>query len=354
MISDIRLQNFRSYKDETFEFGSGVNIVVGPNASGKTNLLEGILVAANGGSYRATTSDLIMFNKPWARIELHSSGEQRVAKIDTRDGFVKKTFDIDGREYGRIPHSKKLPLVLFEPGHLRLLSGSPELRRDYLDDLSEQITPGYGRLRRSYKRALAQRNAVLKKGASQGSGELFAWNIRLSELGGQMAAGRQNLIDLINERISGLYAKLSNSKTGVKVSYESTCSLENYSSQLLKNLEANVEQDFVRGFTSHGPHRDDIQLVFNARHSAQAVASRGEVRTILLALKIVELQLIEDVRGQKPLLLLDDVFSELDGARRQALTKFLKDYQTFITTTDADVVVQHFMENCTIIPTTKS
>lgn len=352
MIQDIRLQSFRSYSDETFEFGSGVNIIVGPNASGKTNLLESLLTISLGNSYRVANRGLVQFEKPWARLDAHTDKEQRVVKIETNDESVKKSYEIGGKSYVRLPLDKTIPIVLFEPEHLRLLSGSPQRRRDYLDDLLEQTTPGYDRLRNSYKRVLSQRNALLKKGSFHGESQLFAWNIRLSELGGQIAAARQELTNQVAAQINKIYLKLSGSKLKIDLKYDASSAVDNYSSHMLGQLESHADLDFLRGYTSHGPHRDDLNIIING-HSGQEVASRGEIRTLLLCLKIVELGLLEAVRGQKPLLLLDDVFSELDGKRRQALTKFLQDHQTFITTTDADVVVQHFMQNCTIIPTTK-
>ena len=114
-----------------------------------------------------------------------------------------------------------------------------------------------------------------------------------------------------------------------------------------------MDLDFLRGFTAYGPHRDDLQAVLNG-HPLQVSASRGETRTMLLTLKVLELQILEEVRGQKPILLLDDVFSELDGARRRALTSYLESYQTFLTTTDADIVIKHFTETSNVIPITKS
>ena len=350
MIQDIRLQNFRSYKDDTFEFGSGVNIIVGPNASGKTNLLESLLAVSLGSSYRVATKGLVRFDKPWARLEAHTDHGQRILKLENIETGIKRTYEIDGRQFSRLSLNKTIPVVLFEPEHLRLLSGSPERRRDYLDDLLEQTTPGYTSLRSSYKRTLAQRNALLKRNPIQASSQLFAWNIRLSELGDQIAQARHNLVNQIAKQISPIYTKLAGSKMKISLTYSGSCPITNYGSHMLKQLEANTDFDFSRGFTSHGPHRDDMQLLMNG-HAAHEVASRGEVRTMLLCLKIVELGLLEAVRGQKPLLLLDDVFSELDGKRRQFLTSFLSNHQTFITTTDADVVVQHFMDNCTIIPT---
>jgi DNA replication and repair protein RecF len=146
-----------------------------------------------------------------------------------------------------------------------------------------------------------------------------------------------------------LYKKLSGTKTKVNLVYEARWTAEQYESKLLKELEHSLELDIARGFTAAGPHREDLAVLFNGR-PAQETASRGEIRTAVLALKIIELQILEEARDTTPLLLLDDVFSELDGRRRHALTDHLSPYQTFITTTDADTVIGHFTETANIIP----
>lgn len=354
-IQSIRLQNFRSYRDESFEFAPGVNIIVGANASGKTNLLESLLLVSVGKSYRATDGELVQFQKPWARVEAHSETESRIIKLEKDDpARTKKSFILDHTVYKRLPLHTTLPIVLFEPNHLQLFTSSPELRRAFLDGLISQLVSGYDRVLRQYKRTLSQRNALLKKGPTIGTSQLFAWNVRLSELGGQIAKERLLLVERLNDGLDGVYAKLAHTKkTKLLAAYASSCPSENYSSSLLQKLEQETELDFMRGFTSYGPHRDDVEVLFD-QYRLESVASRGETRTVILALKIMELQLIEATRGKAPLLLLDDVFSELDGARRQTLTNFLSPYQTFITTTDADVVVQHFMNKCHIIPIQKA
>ncbi len=350
MITDIRLQHFRSYKDAAFELSRGVNIVVGPNASGKTNLLEALLVLARGTSYRAGSDELIQFDKLWARVDAHTPTGQRTVKIDRHNAQAKKAFEINGKSLSRLPMEQTIPTVLFEPQHLQLLTGRPDMRRDYLDDLLEQTALGYAKLRRDYRRALSQRNALLKKGPTTAGNQLFAWNIRLSELGGQIATQRHKLVESLNQQIDELYKRLSNSRTGVELRYNGFWEPSQYSSQLLRKLEENTDLDYARGFTAYGPHREDLSITLG-RHEAQGTASRGETRTILMALKMLELQMLEEARSQKPLLLLDDVFSELDGARRRALTEFLSGYQTFITTTDADIVTRQFASKANIIPT---
>lgn len=361
MITDLRLQNFRSYVDESFELSPGVNIVVGPNASGKTNLLEAVLVVARGGSYRAGDGELIAFDQPWARLDAHlPNNTARTIKLTgktagplTGGSKVTKTYEIEGKPYKRLSLGLSLPVVLFEPNHLQLLSGGPERRRTYLDDLLEQTTPGYGTLRRQYKRALAQRNSLLKKAGSQPLSvietQIFPWNLRLSQLAGQIVRHRYALVGQMSQTIGSLYGELAQTKDKVTVVYESAWPADVYETSLLRKLESSLELDRLRGYTASGPHREDLAVLFDGRPAAET-ASRGETRTTVLALKIIELKIIEAARSATPLLLLDDVFSELDGKRRHALTDYLAPYQTFITTTDADLAIQHFTQNCNVIP----
>ncbi len=348
MIYDIRLQNFRSYQDDSFEFNPAVTIIVGPNASGKTNLLEAILVIAKGGSYRAKDADLVRFDAPWARLDSGTDTGDRTVKLTPQE-LIKKQYIIDETKLQRLVLNRTLPVVLFEPNHLRLLSGSPERRRTYLDELLGQTNQDYATNLRRYKQALAQRNALLKQHSHSIEQQIFPWNLKLSQLAGALVSARLDLIKELAPELTALYQTLSHTKKEVTISYESACGVTQYESSLLHKLEAGLQHDQDRGFTGHGPHRDDLAVLFDGRPGSLS-ASRGETRTVVLALKILELQILERVRGQKPLLLLDDVFSELDGARRHALTDYLSRYQTFITTTDADVALASFGKDCTVIP----
>ncbi len=348
MPSSLRLQRFRVFRDDTFEFEGGVNIIVGPNASGKTTILEALLVACRGASFRAKDAELLGFGAPWARIDASGpEGGRTVKLIRQENQSIKKEFVITDQKLQHLSLARSLPVVLFEPNHLLLLQGPPDLRRDYLDNLLEQLVAGYGAARRDYRRALTQRNALLKHGVHPEK-QLFAWNIRLSDLGARLATERRALIERINVRLDDLYHDLAHAKhPTVRVTYQTSCDISQYSSSLLHLLEKRQAVDIQRGFTSVGPHRDDLALTFND-HPAAEVASRGETRTALLALKILELGFLEEARGIKPLLLLDDVFSELDATRRRALTEAIKDCQTFITTTDADIAAQTFATRHTI------
>ncbi|HSX17884.1 MAG TPA: DNA replication and repair protein RecF [Candidatus Saccharimonadales bacterium] len=348
MIDSIRLQHFRSYSDASFEFDGGVNIVIGPNASGKTNLLEAILVLASGKSFRAKDSDLIQFTELWARLDGFFGSQARTIKLIKEDDKALKTFYIEDKAFKRLNLEKTEPTVLFEPNHLQLITRGPEFRRQYFDDILERTQIGFKSLSASYRRALSQRNALLKQSPGQAKKQLFAWNIRLSELGAQIANARQELIDGINKSISKNYSQIASKRTKVELIYDTPFGVDNYSTKLLSKLESSNSADFNRGFTGFGPHREDFVLKLNKKQAALA-ASRGETRSLLIALKIFELGLIEKVRGAKPVFLLDDVFSELDGARRRHLVEHLKNYQTIITTTDADAVVEYFSQNHNLI-----
>jgi len=350
MITNLRLQHFRSYGDTTYEFGAGVNIIVGPNASGKTNLLEAILVLCRGGSYRAHDAELIMHSKDWARLDGNINSQERSVKLIRQEIAVSKEFLVGATKLKRLSLQRSVPAVVFEPNHLQLLTESPELRRGFLDDIIEQTIPAYGELRRNYKRTLSQRNSLLKQMGSDD--QLFVWSLRLSELGGKIAEHRLHYVQEYGPLLGELYAKLVGKKADVELRYDTKLITQNYGSSMLRALEVRKNTDRERGYTTIGPHRDDLVPVLGGYPLASA-ASRGETRTMLLALKLLEIQSIERVRDIKPILLLDDVFSELDGARRQRLTKYLQDHQTFITTTDADIVVQHFLDKCRVIPTSK-
>ncbi len=353
MIRNFRLQNFRSYQDESFEFDDRVNIVVGPNASGKTNLLEALQVVLSNESYRAKDHLLIKDGSPRARLDvtLNDGTKRSVVLVRASDTKAIKKTIVNDHEVRNVRLEHTLPLVLFEPNHLLLLSGSPEGRREYLDALLERTLSGYRTLRRQYIRALQQRNNLLKRGTLD-QDKLFPWNVRLSELGGSIANYREQLIEKFAKRLSEVYSDLANKNVRVTIQYQSACNLKTYGSSLLQKLERDVSVDSIRGYTGSGPHRDDFEVKIND-NLAQHYSSRGEARTLVLSLKIIELQLVEAARDKRPVMLLDDVFSELDGARRHALTNHLQNYQTFITTTDADAILGRFLDKALIIPIAK-
>lgn len=348
-LTDIRLQNYRSYADSSFELSPGVNIVVGPNAVGKSNLIESLLLILNTQAYRGK-NELIKNNKNWARIDAHTNkNELRTLKITKEQQKPAHLYEIDGRAYKRLPFAQITPGVLFEPNNLFLLHDDPSSRRAYFDQFIAQNRSEYAPLLLKYKRALAQRNTLLKTNP-ENENQLFVWSLRLSELAGKIVHGRLEMVAKINSKISEAYSKIAHKKNLLRIEYKSNMPVDdNYSANLLKKLETGIVEDKLRGFTAYGPHRDDFLVFLNGQLAAN-YASRGEVRTIILSLKIIQLNLLEGSTGKKPLFLLDDVFSELDGSRRRTLTNYIENYQAVITTTDADIVLKSFSQNCQIIP----
>lgn len=328
MIAEIRLQQYRSYMDQTFRFNPGVNIIIGPNASGKTNILEAVMVACQGGSYRASDQELINHECDWARIDLRLNNSERIVRLVKQEKTTKQ-FDIDGKTYKRLGNNQQIPIVLFEPNHLLLLSGSPELRRSYLDGILEQIKPGYKKIKNDYLKTLRHRNALLKTPRTQPS-DMFVWNVRLSHLGGIIAILRDELIQELNLQITDQYRAISNDKKEIELMYKHLVDKEQYESALLKKLESNFELDILRGFTGVGPHREDVEVTINHK-SINSVASRGEARSLVVGLKVLEAEIIRQKTNQKPLVLFDDVLSELDVERKLAINNLLVSHQTLIT-----------------------
>ena len=348
IFTSIRLQNIRSYSDFAVELSPGVNIIVGPNASGKTNLLEALLVICGNSPYRASIGEIITHNKEWARIDVNTQKGSRVLKLIKRVILIERTYEINEKIKKRLSFTDKLPVILFEPEHMRLLTGSPQLRRDFLDDILIATKLEFNSLSQKYHRALMQRNHLLKNHHHSDKKQLFVWNVRLCELAGQIVEARVGLIEALNKKITTTYGDISQAALKITLEYNTTINHKTYESTLLHKLENNLENDLARGFTTHGPHREDLSVLLNKR-PASLVASRGETRTLVVALKLLALEILEQSRGQKPLILLDDVFSELDGVRRKALTARLKGYQTIITTTDADIVGKNIASQATII-----
>jgi DNA replication and repair protein RecF len=327
-IRSLRVQHVRTHHDYTLTVAPDVTVITGANGSGKTTLLEAIHIALLGSSFKATDKDVLERGESWYRIDLVlSDSTKRIVKfyVDRQNG--RKQFIIDEKTHYRMPPSQRLSVVLFEPDDLRLLHGSPERRRRFIDHFISQVDPTYSSTLRRYERALKQRNALLKhQGASD---DYFAWNVTLSEYGATIIEQRQYFIHELNQQLNKTYEAITHQKDTVQIHYSSPRSA-NSKQKLLSDLHHAMEKDLLLGFTTVGPHRHDIIFEFN--HSpALSVASRGEVRSIVLALKFLEIDIIERVTEEKPIVLLDDVFSELDEARQQHLTTLTKSHQIIIT-----------------------
>ena len=345
-LSSLKLQQVRRHSEIELEFSTGVNILLGPNTCGKTTILEALGLIATGRSYLARTKDLIQVGSDWLRIDANFSGHQRSVKLalakSSRPAFI-----IDNSNYSRLKRDQMVPLVWFNPHQTNLLNSSPSKRRDLIDGLLSQLEPGYLDNLRRYQRSLIQRNNLLKQPQTTPK-SLFVWNLRLAEHGSQIVTSRQLLLNKINTQLQPTYQKLSNDRQRLTVQYLCQLDPSNYGDKLLHHLQDNCSQEVAAGHTLYGPHRDDWQIT-NNQHNINQIASRGEMRSIILAIKLIETNLLTAAFQSPPLLLLDDVFSELDGARRKAVVTALSKSQAFITTTDADIVHKDFSQKARLI-----
>lgn len=328
-VKTLHVRHIRSHKEYSIEFSPEVTIITGANGSGKTSLLEAVYLSLQGTSFRGSDGDMLQIDSPWWKIDVILNDLQaRTIKFDPEKATSRKQFVIDSKTSARIPAKQKYPVVLFEPEDLRLLHGSPTRRRQFIDRFISQLNPLYGPSLRKYERALKQRNNLLKQ-AYISDDQLFAWNIALAEHGAYVIEQRIAFIEQINQNLSELYQDIAGTQDEVSIHYSHTF-VGDTKQKLLNELHAHLERDRYLGSTSVGPHRHDV--IFEINHSpALSIASRGEARTIVLALKFLEVSIIEQLTGKEPVILLDDVFSELDANRQKLLTSQLKGHQIIIT-----------------------
>ena len=338
-LQSLHLTNFRSYPEMSFELNSAVTLVVGPNASGKTNLLESLFVLASTKSFRARDRDLVRHGEDFFRIAATSDTTEYALGLRVHPGTEKRVTH-DGVKRSLVHHIGQIQATLFEPTDLELVGGPPEGRRRYLDYILCQTDRNYLKTLHDYRRVLRQRNALLEGFTVESvRGQIFSWDVKLAELAADIFIARTRLIDYLNSHLPALYADIAGSPAQVRLAYLPTVTGDNYATNFLDALTRNLPRDLGAGFTTIGPHREDFKVEFK-NNDVMAEASRGEVRTLVLALKLAELGYSSERTGLRPLLLLDDVFSELDHDRRTYLLQRLSGYQTVITTTDADAVVR--------------
>jgi len=332
-LSEITLHQFRSHHEARFLFDPKVTFICGPNGAGKTNILEAIHVLFAGKSFRDSDEDLVEFHHDWWRVEGMLDGTMRDVRYQPTQ-LRSKQLHIDEVNKGRFTYRQQLPVVLFEPDDLLMIHGSPSARRRYIDNCVQAVLPTYRQTLAKYERSLLQRNNLLKNKAlttAARKDSLFVWDVSLSELGAEIIARRLEMIERLNVQLGEVYSQIAGKKQTLSLGYESKSHLPPSSSTLLQELHHSLSHDVVRGMTTVGPHRDDIDFVLNGT-SAKHTASRGEVRSIVLSLKLQETELIKKATQQAPILLLDDVFSELDEHRQRQLVDS-SSCQTVITTT---------------------
>jgi DNA replication and repair protein RecF len=338
-IKKIKLENWRNFSSFDFDF-DGITILVGSNACGKTNFLEAIYYLACGRSFRSKDLNLIFWGKNFFRIfgevEKNSGREDVLVVVENNDRLV-KTVKIKDQKKPSSHLLGHINCVLFTPEEIELISTLPEARRRYLNLIISQTDRQYAYNLTHYKKCLEHRNSLLRritKGLSR-EDELEIWDGKLAEYGSDLIEKRQGFVDYINLTITKHYQSLSDGKDKLKLNYLPSIDSEGGWAEMVSKIARNRDKDICSGITSVGPHRDDLEFLLNDRNINE-FASRGEFRTVILALKLAEIDFFEEATGEKPVLLLDDVFSELDESRRGLLSQIFKNQQTIVTTTDLD------------------
>ena len=318
IIKEVRLTNFRNHSSYVLECTDETSLILGKNGCGKTSVLEAIYILMRGKSFRAVDAEILKRGEEYYRVELElTSGEKNVVTFDGEN----KTFLILDKKTRRLPKKNKYPVVLFLPSDLNLISGSPAKRRDYFDRVFGQFDERYDDSLSKYNKALKQRNELLKRENLRPQ-DVFSWNMLLARYGSEIFKYRQIFIDEINQTLTSVYRSIAENEDDVELTLNSEVS-EVSEEKYLKQLEMNLVRDNQLGYTSFGVHRDDFIFKFN-ENEAEGSASRGEMRSMILALKFIEADLIYKKTGLRPVVLLDDVFSELDKTRKNCLLKNFK------------------------------
>ena len=327
-VLGVRLKNFRCHEDFSLDCRELTTLIIGENGSGKTSILEAIYLALRGKSFKGVDREIERRGADFYRAEILLSDSQTV--IIRFDGS-KKSFEVDGKKSLRLPKKNRYPVVLFEPDDLHLVGSSPSRRRDYFDEFFKQIDDAYGVALSKYTKALKQRNDLLKQEVV-GADDLFSWNVMLAHYGTEVFHRRVENLEMINGELTDNYRNIAKNNDECSLRYIGDDNLSE--NKYMEVLNRNFERDRILGYTSYGIHRDDFEFVFNG-NPADGSASRGEVRSIILALKFIEAKILEKELMKKPVVLLDDIFSELDESRQQHLIGNFKDYQMIVTSTSA-------------------
>lgn len=357
-IKHLSLINYRNYSSVDLDFHSQVNIILGENAQGKTNLVESLYVLGFGKSFRTPQDkDLIFMSEMYTHVSAVVQKKEQTTQLDFRyNQKGKKEIKVN-----EVPLTKlseligHLNVVIFSPEDLQLIKGTPAIRRKYMDKSISQIYPYYYRLLVDYNKVLKQRNMLLKQKDVESMIEV--WNEQLCDLGAKIMKYRLEFLKELKKICFDIHLNISQQKEHLKIEYISNYLPKNlgesdvydkiYSGMLL-NLQSRLSLDIKRGYTSVGPHRDDLLFHINDRDSKK-FGSQGQVRTTALSLKLSEISIIKKILDDNPILILDDVLSELDQTRQNELISYISDIQTFITTTEVNSILEEHIKDANII-----
>lgn len=336
-VNYIKLKNYRNYKDAQIAFEDGVNFVVGDNAQGKTNLLESIYVCAMGKSYKTIKDKLLInFDSDTAQLGINFSTIAGNKTIDVSlSSQTKKTVKINNIP---ITHLTQLigclNVVWFSPDELKLVKEAPEDRRRFLDISISQFDKNYMFNLIKYEQILKQRNCVLKSYQSKETKieQLNIWTQQLVDTAEKIIKSRILFINKLNNYSNIIHKKIKDSENLI-VKYSFDCDIYNIKTFLLQEFNNNVEKELEFQHTLFGPHRDDIIFLINNKDT-KYFASQGQQRTIALSLKLALMEIIKEYNKEYPVLLLDDVLSELDENRQKELLNITSKYQTIISSTN--------------------
>lgn len=337
-VSELEIKNFRNYTKQSVKFSQGINLISGGNGQGKTNLVEALMLCALTKSPR-THSDEDMLKKGESDFEVKISLNRNFGNLSVSCIFGEqgKHFFVNGNEVKKVSEVfGNLVAVYFSPDDLKIVSESPAERREFMDTDISELSGSYYTLIQRYNKVLFQRNRLLKTVHDKSLliDQIGVWNEQLASLAALIVKTRKSFISKILEPANQTMKHLSKDADELHISYvgakgESAAEIKQ---EILKSLEFNIEKDMELGYTSIGPHRDDLRFELNGE-DAKIFASQGQQRSIVLALKIAEMQVFENELGEKPILVLDDVFSELDSARQKKLYEKFEGAQVLMTGT---------------------
>ncbi len=339
----VTAENFRNLSHQTIEFSPNVNVIYGKNAQGKTNLLEALWLFTGGHSFRGVKDpELICFGEATCKLSLQFFSEGREQTIDLTIMGKKRQFFVNGVEKRTgADLIGKFCSVIFSPEHLGLVKNGPALRRSFLDTVLCQSRPSYAKDFVRYQRTLQQRNTLLKEVSKQPSlqSTLEIWDQALAERGVALIRQRREMTQFLESRSKEIYSGLSQNTEVLTMSYSTIVPDEEpiTESVFLEKLERCQGNDLLLGHTSVGPHRDDLDISINGI-SARLYGSQGQQRSVVLSLKLAEAAVLEELTGEKPVILLDDVMSELDTDRQDYLLHRIQDQQIFLTCCNPEVV----------------